>query len=182
MAPEPKEWPKCTPRYAVAPGSVGTGAIALTERRERLDAGEPGRRWPVTAASRRSRARAARALTGLRRSGMRSPSGASRRSTRTAREKAPPSRGAHVVGCLVRIYWQGKLPCWRFRRKGQGSQRREHRRQSAILMRGARSIDFCGGSAKMHIAAQKCTSCQVVVLPTVRSRTLREKAAAFILP
>ena len=31
---------------------------------------EPGRRWPVKAASRRSRARAARALTGLRRSGM----------------------------------------------------------------------------------------------------------------
>src|SRR5712691_4111138 len=56
--------------------SVATGAISLTGSHDRMAAQEPGRRRPVKAASRRSRSRTARALTGLRRSG----SGSAKRS------------------------------------------------------------------------------------------------------
>jgi len=72
MGLPPKEWPMCTRRYAA---TSATGAISLTGSHNRMAAQEPGRRRPVKAASRRSRSRTARALTGLRRSGRGAPSG-----------------------------------------------------------------------------------------------------------
>jgi hypothetical protein len=63
MGLPPKEWPMCTRRYAAA---SATGAISLTGSHNRMAAQEPGRRRPVKAASRRSRSRIARALTGPR--------------------------------------------------------------------------------------------------------------------
>src|SRR5262249_16170000 len=78
--PEPKEWPEA--RTAPLP-PIATGAIALTGSRERLEVRAPGRRWPVKAASRRSRARAARALTGQRRSGSDPPCGLTLRGFRS---------------------------------------------------------------------------------------------------
>ena len=116
--------------------------IALTERRERWEAGEPGRRWPVKAASRRSRARAARALTGLRRSGMGSPSGSVAGGRPGRQEKSAAFGRAQVVGRIVRICWHLKLPCWPFRWKGLSFQRGGRRRRSAVSMRCARSFDF----------------------------------------
>ena len=62
----PAERPKSTPRYAAISNGVATGATSLTGSHDRLEAREPVSREPVKAASRRSRARVARALTGLR--------------------------------------------------------------------------------------------------------------------
>jgi len=107
---------------------VATGAIALTERRERLDAEGPGRRWPVKAVSRRSRARAARALTGLWRSGMGSPSGSVAGVDQDGKRKAPPSARAHVVGWLEAICQHALTRCWRFQQMHQSFQQgRRHR-------------------------------------------------------
>jgi hypothetical protein len=69
------ERPKLARRYAVPPifARVVTGANSLPRSHDRSEAKEPGQRTPVKAASRLRRSRAARALTGLRRSGSGSP-------------------------------------------------------------------------------------------------------------
>jgi hypothetical protein len=63
------ERPKSTPCYAGISSCVVTRATSLTGSHERLEAREPDGGKPVKAASRRSRARPARVLTGLQSSG-----------------------------------------------------------------------------------------------------------------
>jgi hypothetical protein len=87
----PKEWPMCTRRYAT---TSATGAISLTGSHDRMAAQGPDRCRAVKAVSRRSRSRAARALTGLRRPGTRLPRG---------HGAAPlaPLRNGESFGCVL---------------------------------------------------------------------------------
>jgi hypothetical protein len=104
MGREPKEWPKCAPRYAAASTSRSKrerlrsrGAVSAMEARA------PGRRWPVKTASRRSRARAARALTGLRRVRDVLAGRGGGAPDQDGKIKAPSGR-AYVVGRSERVY------------------------------------------------------------------------------